>query len=119
MKKSLQFYVHWGLFVLLSIGILKTSGASKAFAHTLDLHGDEARIKEKAERRMREESEKREEARYWKEYHERQNREKKEKEERESKREEEKKRRKEEERKAWQEHHDDLDRHAQEKKSSK
>lgn len=118
MKKSFLYYAYCGLFVLLSGGILKVSGASSkiyAFAHSLDIHGDEEAIKIEAERRMQEDARKREEERYWKEYREQQERENKEKEEKERKRIEEEIRRKEEENKAWEEYRRDLDRREQQK----
>jgi predicted alpha/beta superfamily hydrolase len=115
MKKSFRFYAYCGLCGLLSVGILKASGAFNklyAFSHSLDLHADEDGIKKEAEKRMREEAKSREDAKYWKEYYERQAREKKEKEEKQRKRDEEEKRRKDEEKKAWEDHRRDLDKRA-------
>ena len=117
MKKSFRSYSYWGLCGLLSIGILKASGAYNklyAFSHSLDLHADEERIKREAEKRMIEEARQREEAKYWTVYYERQEREKKEKEEKERKRAEEEKRRKEEEKKAWEEHKRDQEKRERE-----
>lgn len=52
MKKSFPSYAYWGLCGLLSIGILKVSGASSnlyAFSHSLDIHADDEAIKKKAQ----------------------------------------------------------------------
>lgn len=99
MKKSRKFYLYWGLCALCVIGIGKASGVSSqlyAFAHNLDMHGDDDAIEKRAQAQMKKESDERKRL---KEEKERKAEEKKRADEK-KKREEEKERQRKEEKKA-------------------
>lgn len=97
MKRFWLSFAYWGLCGLLFAGIVKVSGASNylhAFSHSLEIHGNEDKIKDAAERRMRLEAEERKNIAHLKEREERSQRERKEQEVRERRKEQEEQKKK-------------------------